>query len=264
VLHWWNPLVWLAAGRMLVERERACDDHVLQAGARPSDYAGNLLELARSLGAPWSTSHVTTAMARRSQISGRLLAILDPDLRRGTVRRQAALASAALALLVLVPLGGATLAPSADAERPGGLAPERLTPQPTPAAMVRGPRARDVATIGRELRARQSDYAATLERGDLEALAGFYTVDVRVAGPSLPIVVGRGSVRSLLQHLVDAGVKRVELESEELYPVGDLFCETGTARLLRASGAPFAVTHYMTLWKSEDGTWRIHRDWSSH
>lgn len=268
VLYWWNPLVWLAARRMLVERERACDDLVLHAGARPSEYAGNLLELARSLGAPWSTAHVTTAMARRSQISGRLLAILDPDVQRGAVRRHAVAVSAVLAVVALVPLGGATLVATAESRHSARAplespAPEPPTPEPPTTSPSSGPQAQDLASARSLLRARERDFAAALERRDLDALAGFYTADARVTGPSVPMAVGRGSVRSLLQHLVDAGVERVEFEADEVYSVGDLLCETGTARLTRASGMPVVETRHITLWKYEDGTWRIHRDWAA-
>ena len=35
-LHWVNPLAWVAAHRLRVEREHACDDQALGAGARAS------------------------------------------------------------------------------------------------------------------------------------------------------------------------------------------------------------------------------------
>jgi hypothetical protein len=45
-LHWFNPLVWLAARQLRVERELAADDRVLVDGTRASDYAAMLVGLA--------------------------------------------------------------------------------------------------------------------------------------------------------------------------------------------------------------------------
>ena len=258
VVYWFHPLVWLSARRMLTERERACDDFVLLAGARASDYANDLLDVARSLGAHWSTSQVTTAMARRSQISGRLLAVLDPHLDRAAVGRRAVLAGVVGSLLALAPLASVTL----ESASAGTL----VAPGPAiPAARASAEPARplDLPAARRELRQRQDAYTAALARRDLEALADFYTADTQVAAPLYPIAYGRRGVRGLLQHLVDAGLTAVELEGRELYPVGDLLCETGAARFTSASGATLAANRFITLWKNEDGRWRIHREWSS-
>lgn len=102
VVYWFHPLIWLAARAMRVERERACDDYVLQCGARPSDYAHDLLEIASALKpVPYAAA---LAMARRSQLEGRLMAVLDPDINRRPVTRAAAIILVAGALALLVPI----------------------------------------------------------------------------------------------------------------------------------------------------------------
>lgn len=101
-LHWFNPLVWLAAYRLRVERELACDDEVLAAGARPSDYAAELVVLARSL----RDAHLpaaAVAMTRTGKLRGRVEAVLDPARARGEpdgLRR--ALRTAVAAVFVLL------------------------------------------------------------------------------------------------------------------------------------------------------------------
>ena len=47
-VYWFNPCVWLAARQCAYEAERACDDCVLRAGGRSSDYALLLVELMAS------------------------------------------------------------------------------------------------------------------------------------------------------------------------------------------------------------------------
>ena len=99
-LHWFNPFAWLAARELRVERERACDDEVLGAGAKASDYADYLLRVARSARIVGAAALGGLAMARPSQMAGRLLAVLDDRRRRGRVSLwagvQAGLAAGAL------------------------------------------------------------------------------------------------------------------------------------------------------------------------
>lgn len=103
-LLWFHPLAWVAVRRMRQEREHACDDFVLAAGARASRYAGDLLGLARRLARPTAPAAAALAMARRSELEGRLLAILDPAIRRGAVQKGRVGALAILVLLCAVPL----------------------------------------------------------------------------------------------------------------------------------------------------------------
>lgn len=100
-LHWWNPLAWYAWRGFVQERERATDDLVLTVGTRASEYASHLLEVARAMQSRPVTACAAVAMARRSQLEGRLLAILD-NRARGNTPRAWAPAAAAIAAVVLV------------------------------------------------------------------------------------------------------------------------------------------------------------------
>ncbi len=93
-LYWINPLVWLAARRMCVERERACDDLVLNSGCRASDYATHLVDIARTFRRTPQLAGI--AMARSSQLQGRIAAIVDAS------RARRLRPFTALAILILI------------------------------------------------------------------------------------------------------------------------------------------------------------------
>jgi beta-lactamase regulating signal transducer with metallopeptidase domain len=116
-VYWFNPFVWLAARQLRLERERACDDTVLNAGTKPSEYAHHLLEIARTLKASQSTAFATVAMARPSQLTGRLLDVLDDTRNRRGVSRSTSAMTWAVAAAVVLPLACAH-APQAAAAEP--------------------------------------------------------------------------------------------------------------------------------------------------
>jgi beta-lactamase regulating signal transducer with metallopeptidase domain len=103
-LYWFNPLIWLAARRLRIEREHACDDAVLRAGSLPSNYAEQLLEIARYISTRPALELSVTTMARRSGLKERLLAVLDERRDRRAVTRRLAASGAALLMATLVPL----------------------------------------------------------------------------------------------------------------------------------------------------------------
>jgi len=102
-LNWWNPLAWVAWNEFLKERERAADDLVLEAGTRATEYAGHLLAVARGLQSSPAEAWAAVAMARPSQLEGRLSAILDSTVKRKAPGRTMGWVAAAMAVAVVVP-----------------------------------------------------------------------------------------------------------------------------------------------------------------
>jgi beta-lactamase regulating signal transducer with metallopeptidase domain len=94
MMFWFNPLVWIAAHQARFERERAADDSVLAGGTKASDYAGDLVAIARTQSRALRSSAVPMAV---SGLERRVRAILDRRVRRGRQSR----VSVAMALIVV-------------------------------------------------------------------------------------------------------------------------------------------------------------------
>lgn len=103
-LHWFNPFVWKAAKAMRAEAEMACDDAVItHSSTRASAYAMHLIEIARGLPSAGTVPAVAVAMARRSQLEGRVLSILE-DKRSRSASRITLSTVLAAGFMVLMPL----------------------------------------------------------------------------------------------------------------------------------------------------------------
>jgi len=102
-LYWFHPLMWLGAAQFRKERERACDDGVLNLGIAGPEYAGHLLELVRTLKAGARPS-LAVAMAHQSNLESRLVALLDAKVNRKKLGRTATVLATLAAVCLMLPL----------------------------------------------------------------------------------------------------------------------------------------------------------------
>ncbi len=118
-VYWFHPAVWWAESPMRLEAERACDERVLRAGVRPSDYAETLLEVTRMLRTEKELPLCTAVTPGGRRGEGRLARRLETVLAHPRPRRPGRLLVAGLGLagLLLLPLAAVRVTRADD--RPG-------------------------------------------------------------------------------------------------------------------------------------------------
>jgi len=131
-IYWFNPMTWLVASQLHIERERACDNQILTAGFKASDYADHLLEIARTLrsknsallpAVPMARNFVTRrksegkarreglpfspafGFSRLSSLERRLRRILDGNQNRQPITSRGIIFGFLLSACILLPLG---------------------------------------------------------------------------------------------------------------------------------------------------------------
>ncbi|WP_394821831.1 penicillin-binding transpeptidase domain-containing protein [Pendulispora albinea] len=125
--HWFNPLAWMVARRLRVERELAADDAVILAGARATAYAEDLLAIAASADTARETPSFALGMAEHSELAARVTAIVSAGRpRRPLTRVRSALLVAGSGTAVLAVACATPAAKKADPP------PATLSSAPTP------------------------------------------------------------------------------------------------------------------------------------
>jgi hypothetical protein len=226
-LLWFHPLVWTMARLSREECERACDDAVLLAGVRPSDYADHLLAIARGATRFEGWSSMSLAFASPSSLEGRLVSILRPNARRRPMSKRAMLAVTVALGVLLVPFAvlsvvaqpysasSTTSWPDASVDEPA----RARRPRPTPSPRRRRAMSIRTPTRTRAHRAVDENEALTADRewndlgpesarsGDewyAQAMAEYGARRYDMAGES---VRARGQGRRELRHgLVQRGL----------------------------------------------------------
>lgn len=108
-------------------------------------------------------------------------------------------------------------------------------------------------------------FMETLRNGNMEA---FSTVFIEESGkmmpPGRPAVIGRDSIIQFMQNMRKNGVSKINLTTQELYPMTNHAIEVGKYEVFMGDTNRVDYGKYMVYWKKYDGKWRIYRDiWNS-
>jgi len=113
-VYWFHPAVWWTTNQLRADCELACDERVLAAGARRSDYADLLVRAVDALAMRTDDELPALALSRRGGLRARLSALIAaPREVRPLARRWAAAATAAT-LIASAPPSAVDLAPTRD------------------------------------------------------------------------------------------------------------------------------------------------------
>ena len=170
-INWFNPLFWIACGRLRRESEYACDDIVLDLGIGGTSYASHLIDLARRFSVHGRTWLPAPSIARPSTLERRVRAMLNPQVNRRPVSSAQRAALAAVLLSLALPI--------AAASQPGG----------TPSGTVVDPTGRPLADAVLRLTPVGNSAQVTETRTDANGAfqfadvpAGEYMMSVRYPG----------------------------------------------------------------------------------
>ncbi|MEX0892851.1 MAG: M56 family metallopeptidase [Gemmatimonadota bacterium] len=224
-LHWFNPLVWVAARQARLEAERACDDVVVASGALPSSYARHLLETALAA-RPAMHRGLALSMARPSELEGRIRALLAPH-RRGMPAGPlggAVVASAALVLVLLVASAAGSSGP---------------------------PTGTDAAAQATLLEAADTEGGAAIHSQARVSvlLALVRDADPHVRGAAARSLAGADPERALPALLLALADEHRDVREDAARAVGSMGAEAAVADLAaRAAGDPSRSVRYTAIW----------------
>ena len=114
-IYWFHPAVWWTAKQLHDDSELACDERVIAAGARRSDYADLLVRAVDLVaGARNDDALPALALSRSDGLRTRLSALLDGRREVRPIARRWAAAAVTATLAASVPLSAVELAPTRD------------------------------------------------------------------------------------------------------------------------------------------------------
>ncbi len=104
-----------------------------------------------------------------------------------------------------------------------------------------------------------AEFTIAFAGGDAAGVAACYSEDGWFMVPGAESFKGRGAITEAFQGLINSGITRVNLATEEIYDLGETAIEVGEYKLY-AGDAVADHGRFMVNWQNNGGKWYLHRD----
>lgn len=121
----------------------------------------------------------------------------------------------------------------------------------------------DAATAKKEIDAANQRLLELSLKTDSIGIADCFTADAKFMIANMPVVVGRKNIQTAISEMFKSGVSKVEITASEVWSAGEFIIESGETKYSSKDGAPLGKDKYITIWKQENGVWKIFRDCSN-
>lgn len=111
-----------------------------------------------------------------------------------------------------------------------------------------------------EIHAVSKQQGDLISRRDAAGIAALYTANAEVSPPNAPVVKGTRAIQEYWQSSFATDPVTVSVNSTEVESSGDMAWEVGNYAVVAADGKTLDKGKYVTVWKRENGQWKLHRD----
>ena len=110
------------------------------------------------------------------------------------------------------------------------------------------------------LQAIDTKQAEMIGRGDATGIAAQYTSNAQMRPPNQEQATGHQAIEKYWQTELRGGPVRATITSVEAENCGDTAWDVGTYLIAGTDGKVLDKGKYTTIWKRENGQWKLHRD----
>jgi uncharacterized protein (TIGR02246 family) len=114
--------------------------------------------------------------------------------------------------------------------------------------------------ITSEIKEANEEFMTAFSSGDARALARIYTDSAKLYPTNSDVVEGREAIKDFWNAVMNAGIKRVLLETVIAENHENIAIEEGRYRLYTEEDQIVDQGKYIVTWENEEGKWKLHRD----